>query len=41
VVQGSGNVPSGMVEAGPMDMLKLLEDLDKEDDTLQTDSEEV
>lgn len=41
VVQGNGSVPSGMVEAGPMDMLKLLEDMDKEDEDRDEDNEET
>ena len=30
-----------MVEAGPMDMLKLLEDMDKEDEDRDEDNEET
>ena len=33
-----GNVPPGMVEASSVDMLKLLEEMDNEDDASETDS---
>ena len=37
----SGNVPPGMVEVGSVDVLKLLQEMDDEDDTSPTNEEEV